>query len=80
MVLSKDLHLARVYVSIMPHENSQEETLDALKASSGYIACKASKGVVLKYFPELVFYLEDIFSPQDHIESLLLKIREQDKN
>ncbi|WP_348664010.1 30S ribosome-binding factor RbfA [Chlamydia vaughanii] len=78
--LSKDLHAARVYVSIMPHENTQAETLEALKSSSGYIAYKASKGVVLKYFPELNFYLEDIFSPQDHIENLLWKIREQDKS
>ncbi|MEF9497181.1 30S ribosome-binding factor RbfA [Chlamydia sp. 04-14] len=78
--LSKDLHAARVYVSIMPHENTSTETLEALKASAGYIAYKASKGVVLKYFPEIHFYLEDIFSPQDHIENLLWKIREQDKN
>lgn len=78
--LSKDLRFARVYVSIMPHENTQAETLEALKASSGYIAYKASKNIVLKYFPELVFYLDDIFSPQDHIENLLWKIQQQDKS
>lgn len=77
--LSRDLQSARVYVSIMPHENSQEETLEALKASAGFIACQASKDVVLKYFPDLHFYVEDIFSPQDHIERLLLRIAEQDK-
>ncbi|WP_201456865.1 30S ribosome-binding factor RbfA [Chlamydia sp. 17-3921] len=75
--LSKDLRSARVYVSIMPQEKiSIEETLEALKISAGYIACKTSKKVILKYFPELNFYLEDIFSPQDRIESLLWKIRE----
>ncbi|ANH79061.1 30S ribosome-binding factor RbfA [Candidatus Chlamydia sanziniae] len=78
--LTKDLHSARVHVSIMSHENTKEETLAALQASAGYIACKAAKNVVLKYFPELSFYLDDIFSPQDYIENLLWQIREQEKN
>lgn len=77
--LSKDLQSARVYVSVMPHKNTLTETLAALKSSSGYIAFKASKKVILKYFPELHFYVEDIFSPQDHIENLLWEIQEQDK-
>ncbi len=76
--LSKDLQSARVYVSVMPHENTPKETLEALKSASRYIAVQASQGVFLKYFPELHFYLEDIFSPQDHIERLLWQIREQD--
>ncbi|ETF37518.1 ribosome-binding factor A [Chlamydia pecorum MC/MarsBar] len=73
--LSKDLRFAQVYVSIMPQEKvTIQETLEALKVSAGFIACRTSKKVVLKYFPELNFHLEDIFSPQDHIESLLWKI------
>lgn len=76
--LSRDLQSARVYVSIMPHEHSIEETFQALKTSAKYIACQASKTVVLKYFPDLIFYLDDIFSYQDHIESLLYKIRNQE--
>lgn len=80
VVLSKDFHSAKVYVSIMPHENSVEDTYKALKASAKYIACQASKEVVLKYFPELFFYVDDIFSYQDHIESLIYKIRAQERD
>ncbi|CRI32819.1 Ribosome-binding factor A [Chlamydia pneumoniae] len=78
--LSKDLHSARVYVSVMPHENTKEEALEALKVSAGFIAHRASKNVVLKYFPELHFYLDDIFSPQDYIENLLWQIQEKEKS
>ena len=41
--LSRDLQSARVYVSIMPHENSQEETLAALKASADSLLVKLLK-------------------------------------
>ncbi|WP_213318402.1 30S ribosome-binding factor RbfA [Chlamydiifrater volucris] len=78
--VSPDMHSAKVYVSIMPNsKNSSEETLEALNASSGFIACKASRGIVLKYFPELDFYLEDIFSPQDRVEELLWRIKEEER-
>lgn len=76
--LSADLQNAHVYVSVMPNKNSKEDTLKALQESAGYIACKASKNVILKYFPSLNFYLDDIYSPQDHIENLLWKIKNQD--
>ncbi|WP_213357759.1 30S ribosome-binding factor RbfA [Chlamydiifrater phoenicopteri] len=78
--VSPDMHTAKVYVSIMPNsKNGSEETLEALNSSSGFIACRASKGIVLKYFPELDFCLEDIFSPQDRVEELLWKIKEEEK-
>ncbi|MEG0037085.1 MAG: 30S ribosome-binding factor RbfA [Victivallaceae bacterium] len=77
---SKDLQTARIFVSIMSGENSKEETLEALKSSCGFIACKASKQVNLRYFPNLVFYLDEIFSKQDKIENLLWKIRQEERN
>lgn len=76
--LSKDLQSAKVYVSVMPNKYSVEETFQALKTSAKFIACQASKEVVLKYFPEIIFYLDDVFSYQDHIESLLYKIKNQE--
>lgn len=76
---SKDLHTARVYISVMPHQIAAEEILEALQASSGFIAVQAAKRVFLRYFPELSFHLEDLFSPQDQIERVLWELHKEDR-
>lgn len=78
--ISSDLHQAKVYVSIIGTEKEKKEALNALKEASSFIAFKASKKVVLRYFPSLFFYLDK--SVEDHlkIEKKLDEIKKEQES
>lgn len=72
---SKDLHHAKVFVSIIGEK--KEQAIAALQSAAGFIAVKASKEVVLRYFPELRFVLDDSVDKQMRIESVIDEIRNE---
>src|SRR5665647_1450226 len=57
--ITKDLHYAKVFVSIIGEPAVKAETIAALQSAAGFIAVTASRKVVLRYFPELTFKLDD---------------------
>ena len=76
--VSKDLHHAKVHFSMIGTQEEKEKTLEALNTSAGFIATKASKRVVLRYFPELTFKIDHSAEELEKIDTLLEKIhREQ---
>lgn len=75
--ITKDLHHAKVYISVIGDENEKNESLIALNNAAGFIAVNASKKVVLRYFPNLIFKLDDSVDKHMRIESLLDKISEE---
>jgi ribosome-binding factor A len=72
--ISKDLHHAKVYISIIGNEQDREESIKALQSAAGFIAVNASKKVVMRYFPELLFKLDDSVDKHMRIETLLGEI------
>lgn len=78
--ITNDLHHAKVYVSIMAPDVQKQETLMALKSASGFIATNSSKQVVMRYFPELTFKLDDSVDKHLRIESLLHEINLERKS
>lgn len=72
--ISKDLHYAKVYISVIGTPEQKQETLKALTSASGFIAVNSSKKVVMRYFPELTFKLDDSVDQHMKIEELLGKI------
>ncbi|MCE5316426.1 MAG: 30S ribosome-binding factor RbfA [Parachlamydia sp.] len=84
--ISKDLHHAKVFISVIGTDQEREESIKALQSAAGFIAVNASKKVVLRYFPELVFKLDDSVDKHMRIETLLGEIaaeresREPDDN
>lgn len=75
--ITPDLHYAKVYVSVIAPEHEKLETLKALQNSAGFIAVNASKLVVMRYFPQLTFKLDDSVDQHMRIEGLLKKISEE---
>lgn len=69
--ISNDLHHAKVYVSIIGSDLIKQETLDALQTAAGYIAVNSAKKVVMRYFPNLTFRLDDSVDRHMRIEKLL---------
>lgn len=84
--VTKDLHHAKVFVSVIGNQKEKDEALHALSSASGFIGVHASRKVVMRYFPELSFYLDDSVEKQMHIEKLVTEIqaerkaRESDEN
>ncbi len=75
--ITKDLHYAKVHVSVIGTDEQKKETIAALNSAAGFIAVNAAKKVVLRYFPNLTFKLDDSVDKQLRIESLLHKISEE---
>ncbi len=75
--ISNDLRHAKVFISVIGTEQEKAETLAALNSAAGFIAVQSSRRVVMRYFPELLFRLDDGVNKQMHIDSLLNKITEE---
>ena len=78
--ITKDLHYAKVYVSVIGSPIEKAETIAALQNAAGFIAVQSSKQVVMRYFPALTFKLDDSVDQHMRIEDLLGKIAEEKNN
>jgi len=75
--ISKDLRYAKVYISVIGALVDKQKTLDALQSAAGFIAVHSSKKVVMRYFPELRFTLDDSVDKHMKIEELLADIAKE---
>lgn len=78
--ITKDLHYAKVYISMLGSDLEKKETLKALKSAAGYISTRAAKKVVMRYFPSLTFHMDDTLEDEIRIHSLLEKIHDEQQN
>lgn len=78
--ITKDLHFAKVYISVIGSDAEKAETLAALNSAAGFIAVNSSKKMVIRYFPELTFVLDDSVEKHMRIEALLKEISNEHKN
>lgn len=76
--ITKDLHHAKVFFSIIGTEEEKHNTLEALQSASGYIAVLASKQVVLRHFPNLTFKTDDGVDKHMRIDSILQDIKKEE--
>lgn len=78
--ISKDLHHAKVLVSVLGSAKEKEETIQALESAAGFIAITASKKIVLRHFPTLTFKLDSSVDQFLRIDALLGKIHDEQKS
>jgi len=72
--ITRDLHYAKVYISVIGTDAQKKETLNALETAAGFIAVNSSKKVTMRYFPALTFKLDDSVDKHMRIEELLGEI------
>lgn len=75
--ISKDLRHAKVFISVIGDEQAKIETIAALNSAAGFIAVNSSQKVVMRYFPELKFKLDDSVDKHMRIEELLNDITKE---
>ena len=78
--ITNDLQHAKVYISVIGDADTKKKTLEALQSGSGFIAVQASKKIVIRYFPSLSFRLDDSADKFAAIDTILGKIRQEQKN
>jgi len=78
--ISKDLHHAKVYISVIGSMEEKTQTIEALQSAAGFIALHASKKVVMRYFPALTFKLDSSVEQHLRIDALLGQIHEEQKS
>ena len=77
--VSRDLSLAKVYISIMGSEEQIEGSWKGLQSSLGFIRREVGHRIRLRITPELRFVLDKSIDYSDHIQKLLLQIERDEK-
>jgi ribosome-binding factor A len=75
--VTKDLHYAKVFISVIGDADQKKQTLEALQSAAGFVAVQASKKVTMRYFPNLTFKLDEAVEKHIRIETLLGQIRQE---
>lgn len=75
--ITKDLHYAKVFISVIGTDQQKAETLAALQSAAGFIAVQSAHKVTMRYFPELTFKLDDSVDKHMRIEELLHNINKE---
>jgi ribosome-binding factor A len=76
--VSPDFHAARVWVSVLGEEETQQGTLAGLSSASGYLRREIGHRLRLRRVPELTFILDHGVQDALKVESLLQKLNRQD--
>lgn len=75
ILVSPDLKLAKIHITILGPLHERDETMTALEKAKSFIRQAAGSRLGLKYVPELVFYYDETLDYAESIERLLNKIR-----
>ncbi|MDB2613702.1 30S ribosome-binding factor RbfA [Chlamydiales bacterium] len=76
--VTRDLHHAKVFISVIGSDEEKAQTIKALNQASGFIATTASSKVIIRFFPDLTFYLDSGVEKQLRIDELLGKINQKE--
>lgn len=71
--LSKDLKLAKVFVSIYGPESEKAGTMKALGSGAGFVRGLIGRRMRLRVVPEIVYYKDDSIEYSARIASILKK-------
>jgi ribosome-binding factor A len=72
--VTPDLHLARVYYTVIGDETARRNTAAGLKSSTQYIRQQLGRQLHMKYLPDLLFQYDTSIEYGNRIESLLRDI------
>jgi ribosome-binding factor A len=75
--ITSDLQHAKVYVSVIGSPTIKAQAIATLQQASGFISTRASKQVVLRFFPHLTFLIDETVEKQGHMEDLIQEIQKE---
>jgi ribosome-binding factor A len=72
--VSRDLHHARVFVSVLGDEAARKATLEGLESARGFIRGEIARRIRLRYAPEIEFRLDTSIERGARISRLLREV------
>lgn len=76
--VTRDLSIAKVYVSIMGNEKQIADCWAGLNSSLGFIRREVGHRIRLRITPELQLVIDKSLDYSEHIQKLLLKIEQEE--
>jgi ribosome-binding factor A len=76
--VTPDLHLARIYYTVMGDEAVRRETAAGLKSSIPFIRQQLGRQLRMKYLPDLLFQYDSSIEYGNRIEGLLRSIHKDE--
>jgi ribosome-binding factor A len=74
--VSRDLRLAKIFVSVLGTDTERAATFDALASRTSHLRSRLARSLQLRVVPEISFKLDDSVARAARIESLLAQVRE----
>jgi ribosome-binding factor A len=78
VVMSPDLKLAKVYVSIFGNDLQKKKNFAKLQSQKASLRSLLGHSVKLRYTPDLIFYLDESLDQAMKLENIFNKIHQQD--
>ena len=78
VLMSPDLKVAKVYVSIFGDEERKNKSFAKLEAQKASIRSMLGHAVRLRFTPEIIFYLDETLDRAMKLENIFHKIHEND--
>lgn len=78
--VTNDLSYATIYFSTIGDDQKKEDTKKGLVSAGGFLRKEIGEKVELRHTPRLIFKLDNTSEHAQHINDLLDKIYEEDKN
>lgn len=78
VLMSPDLKVAKVYISIFGAEEIKKKSFAKLEAQKPYIRSMLGHSVRLRFTPEIIFYLDETLDRAMKLENIFNKIHEKD--
>lgn len=76
--LSRDLSLAKVYISVMGTPEEQRDTMRGLRHAAGFLRHELAQRLSVRHVPEIAFVLDESIARGAHMLDLLNQLsREQ---
>ncbi len=69
--VTKDLRIARVYVSILGSQDEEPNVLKALNSASGFVRSEIGRRLELRYTPEIKFWIDSSWPRAERILKIL---------
>jgi ribosome-binding factor A len=77
--VTDDLHLARIYYSMMGDENARRECAAGLNSAQGFFRREVGKNLQLRYIPDILFVFDESIERGSRIDALLNEIQKAEE-
>ena len=78
--ISSDLKKAKIFVSIIGNETTQETSLYGIKNARSFIQRKVAQRLNIKYSPILSFHIDDSIKKMAHLDRLIAGVSDETDN